>query len=325
MTSEVLLAEPRGFCAGVDRAIDIVEHALTKFGRPIYVRHEIVHNTYVVDDLKKKGAIFIEELSDVPPGATLIFSAHGVSRAIQDEAVQRGFRIFDATCPLVSKVHVELAKLHKEGYEFIMIGHKGHPEVEGTMGQLDSGIHLVEDVEDVAKVQPAQTELLAVVTQTTLSVDDAAEIVAAVRARFPQVREPKQQDICYATQNRQDAVKLMSPMVDVVIVVGSPTSSNSNRLRELADRLGTPAYMVDSAADLDATWFEGAQKVGLTAGASAPDVLVQDVIQRLRAMGAVSVRTLDGIQETIKFPLPKGFKMDNPESPEAGSLQSPHA
>jgi 4-hydroxy-3-methylbut-2-enyl diphosphate reductase len=325
MTSEVLLAEPRGFCAGVDRAIDIVEHALTKFGRPIYVRHEIVHNTYVVDDLKKKGAIFIEELSDVPPGATLIFSAHGVSRAIQDEAVQRGFRIFDATCPLVSKVHVELAKLHKEGYEFIMIGHKGHPEVEGTMGQLDSGIHLVEDVEDVAKVQPNQTELLAVVTQTTLSVDDAAEIVAAVRARFPQVREPKQQDICYATQNRQDAVKLMSPMVDVVIVVGSPTSSNSNRLRELADRLGTPAYMVDSAADLDSTWFEGAQKVGLTAGASAPDVLVQDVIQRLRAMGAVSVRTLDGIQETIKFPLPKGLKMDTPESLEAGSLQSPHA
>jgi 4-hydroxy-3-methylbut-2-enyl diphosphate reductase len=310
MTSEVLLAEPRGFCAGVDRAIDIVEHALTKFGRPIYVRHEIVHNTYVVNDLKEKGAIFIEELSDVPPGATLIFSAHGVSRAIQDEAERRGFRIFDATCPLVSKVHVELAKLHKECYEFIMIGHKGHPEVEGTMGQLDSGIHLVEDVEDVAKVQPAQTDLLAVVTQTTLSVDDAAEIVAAVKARFPQVREPKQQDICYATQNRQDAVKLMTPLVDVVIVVGSPTSSNSNRLRELADRLGTPAYMVDTAADLQEAWFEGAQKVGLTAGASAPDVLVQDVIARLRAMGAVSVRTLDGIQETIKFPLPKGLKHD---------------
>ena len=325
MTSEVLLAEPRGFCAGVDRAIDIVEHALTKFGRPIYVRHEIVHNTYVVDDLKKKGAIFIEELSDVPPGSTLIFSAHGVSRAIQDEAVERGFRIFDATCPLVSKVHVELAKLHKEGYEFIMIGHKGHPEVEGTMGQLDSGIHLVEDVEDVAMVEPSQTDLLAVVTQTTLSVDDAAEIVAAVRARFPQVREPKQQDICYATQNRQDAVKLMSPMVDVVIVVGSPTSSNSNRLRELADRLGTPAYMVDSAADLDPAWFEGTLKVGLTAGASAPDVLVQDVIQRLRAMGAVSVRTLDGIQETIKFPLPKGLKVDSAENPESGSLQSPHS
>ena len=325
LPQEILLAEPRGFCAGVDRAIEIVERALQKFGSPIYVRHEIVHNTYVVNDLKTKGAIFIEDLDDVPPGATLVFSAHGVSRAVQDEATARGFRIFDATCPLVTKVHVEVAKLHKEGFEFIMIGHKGHPEVEGTMGQLDSGIHLVEDVEDVAKVQPVQTELLAVVTQTTLSVDDAAEIVAAVRARFPQVREPKQQDICYATQNRQDAVKLMSPMVDVVIVVGSPTSSNSNRLRELADRLGTPAFMVDSAADLDATWFEGAQKVGLTAGASAPDVLVQDVIQRLRAMGAVSVRTLDGIQETIKFPLPKGLKMDSPETPEAGSLQSPHA
>ena len=307
--TEIFLAEPRGFCAGVDRAIDIVEHALAKFGRPIYVRHEIVHNTYVVNDLKAKGAIFIEELADVPPGATLIFSAHGVSRAIQDEAQARGFRIFDATCPLVTKVHVELAKLDKEGYEFIMIGHKGHPEVEGTMGQLDSGIHLVEDVADVAKVQPTQTDLLAVVTQTTLSVDDAAEIVAAVKARFPQVREPKQQDICYATQNRQDAVKLMSPQVDVVIVVGSPTSSNSNRLRELADRLGTPAYMVDSAADLDGAWFSGAQKVGLTAGASAPDVLVQEVIARLRALGAVSVRTLDGVQETIKFPLPKGLKL----------------
>jgi 4-hydroxy-3-methylbut-2-enyl diphosphate reductase len=308
MTSEVLLAEPRGFCAGVDRAIEIVEHALAKFGKPIYVRHEIVHNTYVVDDLKRKGAIFIEELADVPPGATLIFSAHGVSRATLDEAKARGFRIFDATCPLVTKVHVELAKLHKEGYEFIMIGHKGHPEVEGTMGQLDSGIHLVEDIHDVGKVQPAQTDLLAVVTQTTLSVDDAAEIVAAVKARFPQVREPKQQDICYATQNRQDAVKLMSPLVDVVIVVGSPTSSNSNRLRELADRLGTPAYMVDSAVDLNPSWFEGMQKVGLTAGASAPDVLVQEVIQRLRGLGVVSVRTLDGIQETIKFPLPKGLR-----------------
>jgi 4-hydroxy-3-methylbut-2-enyl diphosphate reductase len=308
MTSEVLLAEPRGFCAGVDRAIEIVEHALAKYGKPIYVRHEIVHNTYVVNDLKERGAIFIEELSDVPPGATLIFSAHGVSRATHDEAKARGFRIFDATCPLVSKVHVELAKLHKEGYEFIMIGHKGHPEVEGTMGQLDSGIHLVEDIHDVAKVQPAQTALLGVVTQTTLSVDDAAGIMAAIKARFPQVREPKQQDICYATQNRQDAVKLMSPLVDVVIVVGSPTSSNSNRLRELADRMGKPAYMVDSADDLNPVWFEGVQKVGLTAGASAPDVLVQNVIQRLRGLGVVSVRTLDGIQETIKFPLPKGLR-----------------
>ncbi len=308
MSRDILLAEPRGFCAGVDRAIDIVEHALAKFGRPIYVRHEIVHNTYVVNDLKAKGAIFIEDLAEVPPGATLIFSAHGVSRAVQQEAEQRGFRIFDATCPLVTKVHVEVAKLHKEGYEFIMIGHKGHPEVEGTMGQLDSGIHLVEDVQDVARVQPGQTHLLAVVTQTTLSVDDAADILAEVKARFPQVREPKQQDICYATQNRQDAVKLLSPQVEVVIVVGSPTSSNSNRLRELAERLGTPAYMVDSAADLQVVWFDGKARVGLTAGASAPDVLVQAVISRLRELGAVSVRTLDGVQETIKFPLPKGLK-----------------
>ena len=310
MPNEILLAEPRGFCAGVDRAIDIVEHALAKFGRPIYVRHEIVHNTYVVNDLKDKGAIFIEDLAEVPPGATLIFSAHGVSRAVQQEAERRGFRIFDATCPLVTKVHVEVAKLHKEGYEFIMIGHKGHPEVEGTMGQLDSGIHLVEDVQDVARVQPAQTALLAVVTQTTLSVDDAAEILAAVKARFPKVREPKQQDICYATQNRQDAVKLLSPQVDVVIVVGSPTSSNSNRLRELAERMGTPAYMVDSAADLDAAWFTGQSRVGLTAGASEPDVLVQAVIARLRELGAVSVRSLSGVQETMKFPLPKGLKAD---------------
>ena len=310
MPQDILLADPRGFCAGVDRAIDIVEHALARFGRPIYVRHEIVHNTYVVNDLKAKGAIFIEDLAEVPAGATLIFSAHGVSRAVQLEAEQRGFRIFDATCPLVTKVHVEVAKLHKEGYEFIMIGHKGHPEVEGTMGQLDSGIHLVEDAADVARVQPGQTEKLAVVTQTTLSVDDAAEILAAVKARFPQVREPKQQDICYATQNRQDAVKLLSPQVDVVIVVGSPTSSNSNRLRELAERMGTPAYMVDAEADLDARWFEGRSRVGLTAGASAPDVLVQAVIARLRELGAVSVRSLQGVQETMKFPLPKGLKAD---------------
>jgi 4-hydroxy-3-methylbut-2-enyl diphosphate reductase len=311
MTADIVLAEPRGFCAGVDRAIDIVEHALAKFGRPIYVRHEIVHNTYVVNDLKEKGAIFIEDLAEVPPGATLIFSAHGVSRAVQQEAEQRGFRIFDATCPLVTKVHVEVAKLHKEGYEFIMIGHKGHPEVEGTMGQLDSGIHLVEDEADVAKVQPAQTAKLAVVTQTTLSVDDAAGILAAVKARFPSVREPKQQDICYATQNRQDAVKLLSPQVDVVIVVGSPTSSNSNRLRELAERMGTPAYMVDSATDLQAQWLQGVGNVGLTAGASAPDVLVQAVIARLRELGAVAVRTLPGVQETMKFPLPKGLKAEH--------------
>ncbi|MDD0812233.1 4-hydroxy-3-methylbut-2-enyl diphosphate reductase [Curvibacter sp. RS43] len=308
--SEITLAEPRGFCAGVDRAIEIVERALQKFGAPIYVRHEIVHNTYVVNDLKQKGAIFIEELDDVPPGATLVFSAHGVSRAVQDEARARGFSIFDATCPLVTKVHVEVAKLAKEGFEFIMIGHKGHPEVEGTMGQLDSGIHLVEDVADVARVQPAQTDKLAVVTQTTLSVDDAAEIAEAVRQRFPKVREPKQQDICYATQNRQDAVKVLSPQVDIVIVVGSPTSSNSNRLRELAQKLGTESHMVDNADELQAGWFEGKSRVGLTAGASAPEVLVNQVIERIRAYGAVSVRKMNGIEETLKFPLPKGLRIE---------------
>ncbi len=308
---EILLAEPRGFCAGVDRAIDIVEAAIAKFGRPIYVRHEIVHNTYVVNDLKTKGAIFIEELSDVPPGATLVFSAHGVSKAVQAEAEARGFTIFDATCPLVTKVHVEVAKLHKEGYEFIMIGHKGHPEVEGTMGQLPDGIHLVEDAHDVAKVQPKQTELLAVVTQTTLSVDDAAEILLAVKERCPKVREPKQQDICYATQNRQDAVKLMGPQVDVLVVVGSPTSSNSNRLRELGARMGADSYMIDSADELQNEWFNGKHRVGLTAGASAPEILVQDVIARLRALGATSIRKLDGVTETIKFPLPKGLKLND--------------
>jgi 4-hydroxy-3-methylbut-2-enyl diphosphate reductase len=314
MSQEIVLAEPRGFCAGVDRAIEIVERALTKFGRPIYVRHEIVHNTYVVNDLKAKGAVFIEELADVPAGATLVFSAHGVSKAIQDEARERGFNIFDATCPLVTKVHVEVAKLHREGFEFIMIGHKGHPEVEGTMGQLESGIHLVEDVADVAHVSPAQTSKLAVVTQTTLSVDDAAEILQAVKARFPQVREPKQQDICYATQNRQDAVKLLSPQVDIVIVVGSPTSSNSNRLREVAVKLGTVSYMVDSADELKAEWFEGKRRVGLTAGASAPEILVRQVIERIKALGAISVRTMDGLTETIKFPLPKGLKMDGEDA-----------
>jgi 4-hydroxy-3-methylbut-2-enyl diphosphate reductase len=313
MVQDIILAEPRGFCAGVDRAIEIVERALQKFGAPIYVRHEIVHNTYVVNDLKAKGAIFIEELADVPPGATLVFSAHGVSRAVQEEARRRGFQIFDATCPLVTKVHVEVAKLHKEGYEFIMIGHKGHPEVEGTMGQLDSGIHLVEGIEDVARVQPAQTDKLAVVTQTTLSVDDAAGIAAAVKARFPQVREPKQQDICYATQNRQDAVKILSPQVDLVIVVGSPTSSNSNRLREVARKLGTDGHMVDNADELRPEWFEGKSRVGLTAGASAPEILVRQVVDRIRALGAVSVRKMEGIEETVKFPLPKGLKIDSGE------------
>jgi 4-hydroxy-3-methylbut-2-enyl diphosphate reductase len=306
LVREVTLAEPRGFCAGVDRAIEIVERAIRKFGAPIYVRHEIVHNTYVVNDLKAKGAIFIEELTEVPPGATLIFSAHGVSRAVRDEAAARGFSVYDATCPLVTKVHVEVAKLAKEGYEFIMIGHKGHPEVEGTMGQLSQGIHLVEEVADVEHVQLG-SPLVAVVTQTTLSVDDAAEILAAVKRRFPQVREPKQQDICYATQNRQDAVKVLAPRVDVVIVVGSPTSSNSNRLRELAERLGTPAHLVDSADQLRPEWFEGHGRVGLTAGASAPELLVQQVIDRLRSLGAVSVRRMAGVEETVHFPLPKGL------------------
>jgi 4-hydroxy-3-methylbut-2-enyl diphosphate reductase len=304
---EIVLAEPRGFCAGVDRAIEIVERALTKFGAPIYVRHEIVHNTYVVNDLKAKGAIFIENLDDVPPGATLVFSAHGVSQEVRREAAARGFSVFDATCPLVTKVHMEVAKLHKEGYDFIMIGHKGHPEVEGTMGQLNEGIYLVEDVADVERVQVAQSAKLAVVTQTTLSVDDAAEILIAVKRRFPSVREPKQQDICYATQNRQDAVKVLAPAVDVVVVVGSPTSSNSNRLREVAQRLGTAAYMVDAPDDLKAEWFEGKGRVGLTAGASAPEILVQQVIERLRALGAVSVRKLAGVEETTRFPLPMGL------------------
>jgi 4-hydroxy-3-methylbut-2-en-1-yl diphosphate reductase len=308
--NEILLAEPRGFCAGVDRAIEIVEKALTKFGRPIYVRHEIVHNTYVVNDLKAKGAIFIEELSDVPPGATLIFSAHGVSKAVEAEAVQRGFQIFDATCPLVTKVHVEVAKLAKEGYEFIMIGHKGHPEVEGTMGQLLEGIHLVEDVKDVGKVNPKQTSKLAVVTQTTLSVDDTAEIHEAIRLRFPSIREPKHQDICYATQNRQDAIKVLTGQVDLIIVVGSPTSSNSNRLVELSRKRGVPGYMVDDATELKDEWFTGVQRVGLTAGASAPEILVQDVITRIKALGATSVRKMNGIEETVKFPLPKGLKIE---------------
>jgi len=310
VNAEIILAEPRGFCAGVDRAIDIVEHALEKFGAPIYVRHEIVHNTHVVEDLRARGAIFIEDLNDVPPDSTLVFSAHGVPKEVEHEAARRGFRVFDATCPLVTKVHVEVAKLHKEGYEFIMIGHKGHPEVEGTMGQLPSGIHLVEVAEDVLTVRPQQTAKLAVVTQTTLSVDDAAEIMAAVKARFPMVREPKQQDICYATQNRQDAIKLLSPQVDVVIVVGSPTSSNSNRLRDVAAKYGTPSYMIDHADELQPQWLQGKSRIGLTAGASAPDILVQQVITRLREMGAVSVRTLAGIQETVKFPLPKGLRQD---------------
>ncbi len=310
MTRHLLLATPRGFCAGVDRAIAIVESALAKFGAPIYVRHEVVHNKYVIETLKAKGAVFVEELDEVPAGATVIFSAHGVSQAVRQDAEARGLVVFDATCPLVTKVHMEVTRLRSQGCEIVMIGHKGHPEVEGTMGQVSGGIHLVEDEADVATVQPSQTAKLAVVTQTTLSVDDAAGIKAAIRQRFPSVREPKQQDICYATQNRQDAVKILAPQVDLLIVVGSPTSSNSNRLRELAARLGTIAYMVDNAGELQEEWFTSARRVGLTAGASAPEVLVEEVIARIKQLGAVSVRKMDGIEETVKFPLPKGLKID---------------
>lgn len=301
----IVLAAPRGFCAGVDRAIDIVERALEKFGRPIYVRHEIVHNTHVVNDLKNRGAIFIEDLAEVPPGATLVFSAHGVSKAVQEEAAQRGFQVFDATCPLVTKVHVEVAKLAKEGYEFIMIGHKGHPEVEGTLGQADGGMYLVETPEDVARLEVKDPDNLAFVTQTTLSVDDAAEVASALRARFPGIVEPRKSDICYATQNRQDAVKVMAPQCDLVLVVGSANSSNSNRLREVAERMGVQAHLVDGPEMIDPQWLGESKRVGVTAGASAPEILVSQVIARLKELGAISVRTMDGAEENVAFPLPR--------------------
>lgn len=307
MENEILLAQPRGFCAGVDRAIEIVERALKQFGAPIYVRHEIVHNAYVVDDLRSKGAIFIEELEDVPPGNTLVFSAHGVSKAVRADAEARGLTIFDATCPLVTKVHVEVAKMRKQGAEIIMIGHDGHPEVEGTMGQAEEGMHLVETVEDVHTLQVRNPELLAYVSQTTLSVDDTLDIIAALKARFPNIIEPKKGDICYATTNRQEAVKFMAPQVEVVVVVGSPNSSNSNRLREVAEKMGTPAYMVDNASKIDPSWIEGKKRIGVTAGASAPEVLVQAVIDRLKELGAASVRALEGVEEHVTFPLPKGL------------------
>ena len=307
MENEILLAQPRGFCAGVDRAIEIVERALQQFGAPIYVRHEIVHNAYVVNDLRNKGAIFIEDLDDVPAGNTLVFSAHGVSKAVREEAESRGLKVYDATCPLVTKVHVEVAKMRKQGAEIIMIGHAGHPEVEGTMGQAEEGMHLVETVDDVAKLNVANPDLLAYVSQTTLSVDDTAEIIAALKARFPNIVEPKKGDICYATTNRQEAVKFMAPQVEVVIVVGSPNSSNSNRLREVAEKKGTPAYMVDNAAGIDPAWIAGKKRIGVTAGASAPEVLVQAVIERLKALGAASVRALEGVEENVTFPLPKGL------------------
>lgn len=304
---DVVLANPRGFCAGVDRAIEIVERALKLHGRPIYVRHEIVHNKYVVDDLRAKGAVFIEDLADVPAGATLVFSAHGVSRAIRQEAAQRGFHVFDATCPLVKKVHIEVLKRRKEGFEIVMIGHEGHPEVEGTLGQSDEGMYLVESVEDVAKLNIANAEKLTYVSQTTLSVDDTQKVIDALKLRFPHIVGPKQDDICYATQNRQDAVKFMAPQVELVIVVGSRTSSNTNRLRELAELLGCDTYQVDSADELRPEWLVGKTRVGVTSGASAPEVLVQDVISKLKSQGAKSVRELDGIKETITFPLPTGL------------------
>ncbi len=304
---DILLANPRGFCAGVDRAIEIVERALTMHGAPIYVRHEIVHNKYVVDDLRTKGAVFIEDLADVPAGATLVFSAHGVSMAIRIEAQQRGFHVFDATCPLVKKVHIEVRKKRSEGFEIVMIGHEGHPEVEGTLGQAESGMHLVESVEDVARLEIAHAEKLTYVSQTTLSVDDTQKVIDALKLRFPHIVGPKHDDICYATQNRQDAVKFMAPQVEVVIVVGSRTSSNTNRLRELADLLGCETHQVDSADELKPEWVEGKRRIGVTSGASAPEILVKDVIAKLKSQGVASVRELDGITETIAFPLPKGL------------------
>jgi len=308
---EVLLAQPRGFCAGVDRAIDIVERALQLFGKPIYVRHEIVHNTYVVNDLRAKGAIFIEDLNEVPAGATLVFSAHGVSQAVRKAAAAGGFRIFDATCPLVTKVHVEVARMRAQGKEIIMIGHDGHPEVEGTMGQTDDGIYLVESIADVQKLQVKNPDALAYVTQTTLSVDDTVELIAALKQRFPNIAEPKKGDICYATQNRQDAVKFMAPQCDLLIVIGSPNSSNSNRLREVAEKMGVIAYLVENASMIDPAWLIGKKRIGLTAGASAPELLVQEVIDTLKQLGAQSVRPLEGIEEHVAFPLPKGLNIGN--------------
>ncbi|MFM9038837.1 MAG: 4-hydroxy-3-methylbut-2-enyl diphosphate reductase [Betaproteobacteria bacterium] len=306
-TFDVLLAQPRGFCAGVDRAIDIVERAREQFGAPIFVRHEIVHNRFVVDGLRERGAVFVESLDEIPQGSTVVFSAHGVSRAVRFEAQQRGLTIFDATCPLVTKVHVEVAKMRRDGFEVVMIGHAGHPEVEGTMGQADAGIHLVESLEDVQGLIVSRPERVAYVTQTTLSVDDCAEIVSALRQRFPSISEPKKQDICYATQNRQDAVKFMAPKCDLVLVVGSANSSNSNRLREVAEKMGCEAYLVDRLEAVNPSWLKGKRCIGVTAGASAPESLVQELVEGLRGLGARGVKALDGIEEHVSFPLPKGL------------------
>lgn len=313
--ADIVLAQPRGFCAGVDRAIEIVERALQLHGAPIYVRHEIVHNKFVVDDLRAKGAVFVKELDEIPAGAIVIFSAHGVSQTIQVEAKKRNLQVFDATCPLVTKVHVEVAKMRKSDLEVIMIGHKGHPEVEGTLGQSTDGMYLVETVADVAKLVVADPKKLAFVTQTTLSVDDAAAVADALRARFPSIQEPKKSDICYATQNRQDAVKLLTKQCDLVIVVGSPNSSNSNRLREVAERLGVPAYLINGPESLEPQWLVGKQHIGVTAGASAPEVLVKRVIEQLKTLGAVSVRTMDGLVENVSFPLPKGLPRQGGDAP----------
>lgn len=309
---QILLANPRGFCAGVDRAIEIVERALQLFGAPIYVRHEVVHNKFVVDDLRAKGAVFVEELAEVPAGSTVIFSAHGVSKAVREEADVRGLKVFDATCPLVTKVHVKVAKIHDQGREIVMIGHRGHPEVEGTMGQSNGGMYLVEGPEDVASLQVKDEANLAFVTQTTLSMDDASRTITALRQRFPLIVGPKKDDICYATQNRQDAIKELARQCDVVIVVGSPNSSNSNRLREVAEQHGVPAYMVDNAGEFRDEWVAGKSCVGVTAGASAPEVLVQAVVERLRSLGAGPVRPLEGAVERVTFPLPKGLQQ-NPQ------------
>lgn len=308
MTKTIMLANPRGFCAGVDRAIAIVERALEIYGAPIYVRHEVVHNRFVVDNLRDKGAIFIEELQDVPPGATLIYSAHGVPQSVRQEAEARGLTVYDATCPLVTKVHVEVKRMHQAGMSIIMIGHKGHPEVEGTMGQVEHGMYLVETVDDVATLQLPDESRLSYVSQTTLSVDETRDIINALKARFPQITSPKKDDICYATQNRQDAVKVLSDECDIVIVVGSPNSSNSNRLREVAALRGVTAYMVDNATLLQQEWFDGKQRVGVTAGASAPEVLVQAVIEQIRQFGATSVSELNGVEESIVFALPPGLR-----------------
>jgi 4-hydroxy-3-methylbut-2-enyl diphosphate reductase len=304
---DIVLAQPRGFCAGVDRAIEIVERALQNFGGPVYVRHEIVHNDHVVGELRGKGAVFVDSVDDVPDGAVLIFSAHGVSRAVRAKAEGRGLQVFDATCPLVTKVHVEVSKMRQEGREIVMIGHAGHPEVEGTMGQIDDGIHLVETVADVDELRIGDPSRLAYVTQTTLSVDDCEAVIDALRLRFPLIAEPKKQDICYATQNRQDAVKFMAPQCDLVLVIGSKSSSNSNRLREVAEKMGCEARLIGSAAQLDPAWVTGRHRVGVTAGASAPEVLVTEVVARLRELGAARVSTLPGVEERVTFPLPRGL------------------